>query len=359
MKQFLLPVAVIGLAAASGAQSLSITVPNYHASTDSERQSTFPFGYTAGRTQQIISGDQIAKNTGLIQEFAYRQDAWLSPKEPGRQISRVIVTMGTTSVQPGKMFHVFASNRSTTMTRVFDGRLSLPAPGNGSPRPFDIRFKLSAPYVFLPAQGNLLLELEIPGKPTRTAYVVDAAVAIAGGASTTFGIPGAFAMGDKHSFTNLDSTKLRPGGEIEVSANGLKNPYAALAAFGFSKTRYGNLTLPLDLGVLGAPKNYLYTSTELVLPIKLRPMYVGWAGSTQVPIPQNPELRGLQLFSQGIYLDTKANRFGLVFSSRVDMTLGSGKRWTQQIVNEDATSAKGYEIVGEFGNVIQFKGVFQ
>jgi len=359
MKQFLLPVAVIGLVATSGAQSLSVTVPNYHENTDSARQSGFPFGYSAGRTQQLIHGDQVATSVGLIHEFSYRQDAWLSPTAKGRQIPRVIVTMGTTSVQPGNMSLDFAANRTPAMTKVFDGPLTLPAPGTGSPRPFDIRIKLSAPYAYLPTQGNLLLELEIPGKGTLTGYVVDAAVAIPGGSNTTFGVHGPFAMGDKLSYKNLDATQLRSGGGIEVGASGLKNMYASVATFGFSKTKFGNLTLPLDLGVLGASKNYLYTSMELVLPLPLRGMFIGYGGSTRLPIPRIAGLGGLEMFSQSIFLDQKANRLGLVFSNRVDMKMGSGQRFTQQIVSEDSTSAKGSRLGEAIGNVIQFAGMFR
>jgi len=271
----------------------------------------------------------------------------------------VIVSLGATKVGPGAMSHDFAANRGDTMTVVFDKAFDLPPPGTGSPRPFNLSFKLATPYVFLPAQGDLLIEIEIPGKPTRTAYVIDAALSTARGTSTTFGTYGKFSSGDKLDFRNPSPEELKPGGKVELGAQGLMNGYPALAIFGFSKTQYGPLQLPFDLGALGAPGNHLYASMDLVVPLVLQPFFIGWGGSVSIPLPDVAGLDQKQVFGQAMFIDPKSNALGIVFSNRVDMTIGSGLLFTQQIVSDDPTAAEGEDTLEPMGNVVQLRGVFR
>ncbi len=97
-----------------------------------------------------------------------------------------------------------------------------------------------------------------------------------------------------------------------------KNTVAGFV-IGISKSRFGNLRLPLDLTALGAPGCSIYSSMDLVTPAKTGP--IGFARHTY-GIPLSKNLIGIRYYHQAFVLSSKANNLGLVLSNALAMKIG-------------------------------------
>jgi hypothetical protein len=90
------------------------------------------------------------------------------------------------------------------------------------------------------------------------------------------------------------------------------------AIMGFSNSAWTFLTLPLDMAVLFAPTCSLYAAVDF--------LYSGTSNPTgralqALPIPANPNLVGLDVFTQWVAADPAANLLGLVFSQGMKLDL--------------------------------------
>jgi len=177
------------------------------------------------------------------------------------------------------------------------------------------------------------------------------------GSADVFGKAGPFSVSSSYAVDCASTAKLVPGGSIGFTAKGVPSNNGSVAFLGFSRTNYGPLTLPFDLTPLGAPSNWLNVSVDLVVPLPLSASGSLYDGTTTIPVPQDSTLPGLHVYMQGAFVDTKANKFGLVFSEGVDMGLVSGTQYMQFVGSADSASSSGGMGVGE-GCVLQLVGVF-
>jgi hypothetical protein len=88
---------------------------------------------------------------------------------------------------------------------------------------------------------------------------------------------------------------------------------------GASRTGWGALVLPFDVGVLGLTGCRLYASGEL----SLTAINTGGSGFAPVPIPNAPSLVGARLYVQGLVRDPAANRFGATLSNAGQLLIGT------------------------------------
>ncbi|MEZ5989386.1 MAG: hypothetical protein R3F30_09730 [Planctomycetota bacterium] len=99
------------------------------------------------------------------------------------------------------------------------------------------------------------------------------------------------------------------------------NPLA-IAFLGGSKTRHGSLTLPFDLGPLGAPSCSLYVSPDVLMlpfwPWKQPEIGQGWWYG-QVPLDNR--LSGMTVYFQGFTLNSY-NALGVTSSNGVEAKIG-------------------------------------
>jgi hypothetical protein len=95
---------------------------------------------------------------------------------------------------------------------------------------------------------------------------------------------------------------------VGLPANATVFPLIGLS---MTRTTVGNLNLPIDLGVLGAPGCLLASDPLAALTL---PTTAYGSASLALGIPLDPTLTGAVLYTQAVVLDAAANAFGLVTS---------------------------------------------
>jgi hypothetical protein len=82
-------------------------------------------------------------------------------------------------------------------------------------------------------------------------------------------------------------------------------------SLGFSRTSWGALPLPFDLGAVGMPGCWLRTSTDVATPVAIVAGRARWA----LNIPAAPSLGGLEFHNQALVVDPGINPLGVVVSN--------------------------------------------
>ena len=120
--------------------------------------------------------------------------------------------------------------------------------------------------------------------------------------------------------------------------------------------------MPYDLTAIGAPRNSLYTSMDILLPLAMNPVRPVWHARFTAPIPNDPKLSGFTFYTQSYYADAAANAAGLVASNAIELKMASASSQpeTNMVGFYDATKATGWFAFGatqQGGPVVRFKGV--
>jgi hypothetical protein len=143
-----------------------IVVPNALATIDGNDFDGTPSGNTGGvRVMRIFDASQFGALSGpsLLTQIATRPDTIPGgPSGPRSPTLRIYAS--TTKRSVANMSTTFAENLGTNTTLVFDGTLLLTTanlPGPGNTRQFDIVERFTTPFLYDPAAGNLVLDLQI------------------------------------------------------------------------------------------------------------------------------------------------------------------------------------------------------
>jgi len=147
-----------------GLYAAVIVVPNSLATNDGNGTSTSNPGAASVRWLQIHDASQFQALSGpsLLTQFAYRPDTVVGESGPRTLTLRIYAS--TTSRSVAELSTTFADNLGANNTLVFDGTVivttaNLPGPGNT--RQFDYVFPFTTPFLYDPAAGNLVLDLQI------------------------------------------------------------------------------------------------------------------------------------------------------------------------------------------------------
>ena len=329
------------------------------ASAGSSGNSQTPFfsGYGAGRLQQVVAGKAFCRSTAALREVRLRASG--GNAIAGRSFSTLKFWLGYAKTTPTTISPTFANNRGA-QTLVFNGKYSLPAQAANA-RPFNIVWKLTSPWLYQLNKGDLLLEWEVPGTPSKANYFFDAhQQKTSNGVALTFGKAGPFKTPERYKVTSDDLTKLRPGGAAILYVGPMTKSRPAIAIWGFSRTKYGALTLPFHLAPLGAKDNYLHISIDIAVGLPLKQGSSGWEGRSTLPIPAIPVLGGKSVYAQALFADAPSNAFGWVWSSAVDMQLGGiVPIETNHVGHWDPNAARaGFVSRTPIGVVVELFGVF-
>ena len=161
----------IGLALALAAwdtalRGQEIVVPNALAEQDGNTASTTPGddNQSGIRIQWMLDASQFQALPGpaYLTGFATRPDR--IPGASGPKTITVQVYASTATRALAQMSTRFSENIGADRTLVFDGVLTLSSenpPGPGNTRQFDYAYPFTTPFLYDPAAGNLVLELQI------------------------------------------------------------------------------------------------------------------------------------------------------------------------------------------------------
>jgi hypothetical protein len=139
--------------------SALLVVPNYLATND------YSFGSGTlrefSRYQEIYGAAEFPTNPIIISQLRFRPN--LSGVAPfSTTISSIEVHLSTTRSRPDQLNSTFASNVGANDTIVFQGALTISSQVSGpasGPKDFDIIVPLTTPFVYIPAAGNLLMDI--------------------------------------------------------------------------------------------------------------------------------------------------------------------------------------------------------
>ena len=169
-----------------------------------------------------------------------------------------------------------------------------------------------ASMIFDPIRGSLLLYGGSNGSWQRDTWRF-----VPGPAPSykTFGDGCAGARGKPYLSTRLGELPYA-GRDFSVQLNNLPLTGPAWMFLGASKSMYGGLRLPFDLGLIGMRACTLYSSADLLFPVT----NVLGVGLWRVRIPSS--FSGKSFFNQAIIFDPKANSVGLSVSNAGEAKVG-------------------------------------
>jgi len=142
-------------------RDVPLIIPNYLADQD-----FFQASHTlhdSGRVQQVYNASEFWTGPILIRGFYWRPCA-----DPtyGFRFQTVLtnfqVNLSTTSAQADQLSSTFADNIGPDETVVFQGKTRIASrfkPGPGNTKKFDVFVRFKHPFLYDPAQGNLLVDI--------------------------------------------------------------------------------------------------------------------------------------------------------------------------------------------------------
>ncbi len=249
------------------AASAQLVHPNVYATTEGASNNAYPFRYSAGagRYQQSHDASQFP-GPMLITEiaFRYRGDTTVTAGSADFKLTLAYCATAWNAVGSS-----FAANIGANPTVVFDGLWSYPGFSGdpATPNPFTNRLKLTTPFAYNPAAGDLLIDIEMRQASTTSSG------SFARAASDT---------GSYRVYTNSGSTTSTTG---SVGNIGLIVEFTegSITTYGSGCAGSGGLTpellmsgnpglgqqviLSLDQGLGGAPSVTMIGGAETSVPI--------------------------------------------------------------------------------------------
>jgi hypothetical protein len=205
-------------------------VPNSLATIDGNSFNTSPDGPTSVREMQVYDASQFGALSGpsFLTQFAYRPDTIPGPSGPRSFTLRIYAS--TTSRTVAGISTTFAENLGPDNTLVFDGTVNLTTgnlPGPGNTRQFDYVFPFTTPFLYDPAAGNLVLDLQIEASGSALTFDTvsgDPAIGrvFSAGSSTAATGDIRFSHVTQFTFEPPPLVTIRPS-EVEVCWNSISN----------------------------------------------------------------------------------------------------------------------------------------
>ena len=156
----------LGLCVITELRAQVVVVPNAMATNDGNTANLVPPGPAVLRLMQIFDASQFGALSGpsVLSQLALRPDTIPGPSGPRTQTLRIYAS--TTSRSVAGLSTTFADNLGPNNTLVFDGtwtQFTENLRGPGNTRKFDIVRPFTTPFLYDPAAGNLLLDIQISG----------------------------------------------------------------------------------------------------------------------------------------------------------------------------------------------------
>jgi len=151
----------------------SVVVPNNRENVEANGNNAFPFNLgatqqTSQRYQQVYSKFEFPTGSPLLITRIVFRPSGMDGSNPGggaafsATIPNIQINLSTTLAIPDGLSQTFANNVGSDDTVVFNGALALSSSFVGpltGPKDFDIVINLTSPFLYNPAEGNLLLDV--------------------------------------------------------------------------------------------------------------------------------------------------------------------------------------------------------
>lgn len=166
--------ATMALAHLSAASAATIVAPAGSTNTFGNAQGPAPlrfYGSGGSRTQQVYDSSAFSGVSSPITISAISFRPFTTPGFSGNtvNVSDSLIRLSTTtgSGESNPLSTTFSANIGADVKTVYSGALSLTTAASGpGPYAFDYTINLQTSFTYNPAQGNLLLDLQIPTTAT-------------------------------------------------------------------------------------------------------------------------------------------------------------------------------------------------
>jgi hypothetical protein len=294
----LLPFSAVVLAAALPAQVQRV-VPATLTNAPGSSYTNYPLGYTGAiRVQTLFDAAEVGAAPVVARMIEVRAEETLA--NVAKATIDLQIEMSATAALPLTPSTTFAANRGTNHTVVFNRKMvSVPATTPAFVGQWAGPFVLDVPFIYIPTQGNLLVEWDIASQPA-SAWPQDTAWTTMGPHVT---------LGTACSPLASTSAGGDYGGSMTFTVNG--GVASASAAFFFGLT-----ALPTPFPVPGNPSCSLYVAPLVVVPLALD---ASGGSSLAIGLPNDAALRGNVGHAQWAAL-----RSGLIETSIANRAVVSG-----------------------------------
>lgn len=140
--------------------TVAVIVPGEYSQVEGEGWSGTTVTSPSLRMQQVFGAGHLPAKPVMLTGMRYRLDAAQGPVD--QVIPGFWLALSTTTKTPGGLSAVFAENTGADQTVVYEGdyRIKVDAvPEGPGPRPFNVLIEFAKPFLYNPAQGNLLVDL--------------------------------------------------------------------------------------------------------------------------------------------------------------------------------------------------------
>ncbi|MBI5852686.1 MAG: hypothetical protein HZB39_16865 [Planctomycetes bacterium] len=352
------------LCVAAGLSAQTRTVPAIADFNEGNDLTSYPFGRTAFRAQQLFESAYLAPNVSVLTAIEYRADNDNSSAKPAVLLNNVSFDLSETTITSGTMSTTYASNVTGPVTNVFASSVSLPAYAStsGGIAPWGILIPFNVPFTLTTANGNLLVDATATGANASSGYTLDSA--LPGGATRFLGQSGPTVnpldrlqlLVSANGPTQGRYSGLIPGGSVIVFAQASLTAYSGAMWFGLTK-----YPTPIDLTFVGAPNNYVYVD-NLIDQAFTMTGGIAYRAMITLPIPNVTGILGVSAYSQAVVASPAANALGFVTTNGLELTIGeAGNHPLRMVRGTDPLAVTGSfnytsGILG--GPVVRFSGTF-
>ncbi|HLU38360.1 MAG TPA: hypothetical protein VK081_03185 [Planctomycetota bacterium] len=292
-----------------------------------------PFMQRAARVQMFYDATEAGAASFVATRMSFRFDGPIpAVGAPGPfRIQRVVIRVGTTTVGiPGP---VFGDNLSHPLTTVFDGPATFwPDQGSIVPEPWGglndgLTFAFNQPVsITIPPGGFFVIDMSVDGNDIdgRGHALVDAAIG-SGGAVNGVAFSsdlGCSVTPNGSAATIATSGTHAPGGVHSIHGTnlGANAPVFAIVGASDAQASFGQLPLPVP-----GTSCTIYTSWDIILPLQANASgeVPEFAPGSHIAIPALPWFQHVTLYEQLVSYVPGANPWGLVFSDKRTVQLGT------------------------------------
>ena len=275
-------------------------------------------------TQLVFDVADIALPTATWTSLSVRrpQGSGTTNTASGTNLT-LIVSVGPNTTQTASS--TFASNLGTSKLTAFTGPISLPTRPDPTqwPAPWETPIPFTSPFVYFKSNGtSIVVDFFQTGNTGTKSWELEATAKFAANRSAN-----GPSQNNTCKFFNgqvigsFSSSNPTIGATWTVDYNvpsGIPG-IVGFGAIGFAGVggTWNGLTLPIDLGVFGAPGCTWNVSVEATIPMASTTS-VRWS----IPIPKNPGLIGQSFYDHTAFRDLLANPWGIVTGISNKWTIG-------------------------------------